>query len=142
MTRPAHIAENAAFLREEFPQARICFFGHSHEARIYAVRGDAVEEIAPDRVELDRGGLYFINPGSVDASRKSRHKLAECAILDTAEWSIEFLRVRYDAAASETKAAAFGYRIPPWANRLYNLRRRIGGVLRRGTRQEQPAKGA
>ena len=35
---------------------------------------------------------------------------------------VQFLRVRYDAAATEAKAAAFGYRISPLTNRLYTLR--------------------
>ena len=38
---------------------------------------------------------------------------------------IEFIRVPYDAAASECKAAAFGYRIPPWMDRAYSLRKRL-----------------
>jgi putative phosphoesterase len=106
MTTPAIIAQNAAWLREDFPGARFCFFGHSHEQKIY---------------EVD--GLTFINPGSVDASRKSREKLAECAIFDGE--SIEFLRVPYDAGATECKSAAFGYRIPPWVDRAYSWRRRL-----------------
>jgi hypothetical protein len=70
-------------------------------------------------------GAYFINPGSVDASRKREHKSAELAILDGTAWTVEFLRVSYDAAATEAKAAAFGYRITPWTDRLYTLRRKL-----------------
>src|SRR5438309_9003258 len=44
MTTPAHIRRNAALLREDFPTARVCFFGHSHEQRIYGVSGDEVRE--------------------------------------------------------------------------------------------------
>ena len=122
MTTRAVIAENAAWLREDFPQARVCFFGHSHEQKVYEVDGEA-REITADRLLLDPDKTYFINPGSVDASRKSRHKLAECAILDRD--LIEFVRVPYDAAATECKAAAFGYRIPPWVDRAYSLRKRL-----------------
>ena len=126
MVTPAHIAENAKFLAADFPRARVCFFGHSHEQRVYEVSGDAVSEIAPGgEISLDRDKTYFINPGSVDASRKRRHKLAECAIFDSAFGSVQFLSMRYDAAATEAKAAAFGYRIDPLTNRLYTLRRRI-----------------
>ena len=126
MTSPALIAQNAAWLREDFPDARICFFGHSHEQKIYEVDG---EEIRGDKVILDPKKRYFINPGSVDASRKSRHKFAECAILDGD--LLEFLRVPYDVAASECKAAAFGYRIPPWLDRAYSLRKRVSRLPQR-----------
>jgi predicted phosphodiesterase len=126
MTTPQHIGENAAWLREDFPDARLCFFGHSHEQRVYEVQGAEVRQLpAEGRLRLERDRLYFINPGSVDASRKQRHKLAECALFDSAERSIEFLSVPYDAAAAEAKAAVFGYRIQPWMDRLYAWRRRL-----------------
>jgi len=121
------IRANVPYLRADFPGARLCFFGHSHEPRIYAVNAkDEVREVDPGTpTYLVKDLVYFINPGSVDASRKRRHKLAECAILDTGEWTIDFIRVPYDAAATEIKAASFGYRIDPMTNRLYNLRRKI-----------------
>ena len=126
MVTPALIGENAAFLSADFPRARLCFFGHSHEQKVYEVAGDRVQEIAPDgTVQLRENGLYFVNPGSVDASRKRGRKLAECALFDTRRWTIEFLRVPYDSAATEAKAAVFGYRINLLTDGLYTLRRRL-----------------
>jgi len=126
MKTPQHIEQNAEYLRADFPGARLCLYGHSHEQKVHEIEGKEAREIpATGKVLMNRELLYFINPGSVDASRKRAHKLAECAVLDTLDWSVEFLRVRYDSAASEAKAAVFGYRIGPWTNRLYNLRRRI-----------------
>jgi predicted phosphodiesterase len=126
MVTPSLIRDNAALLRQDFPGARLCLFGHSHEQKIYRVRDDGVEEIPPARrVALDKEGQYFVNPGSVDASRKREEKLAECAILDTGAWTVEFLRAPYDAAATEAKAAVFGYRIPPWIERIDRLRRKF-----------------
>jgi hypothetical protein len=69
--------------------------------------------------------LYFVNAGSVDAQRKRSHKLAEFAVFDSSAWTVEFHRVRYDAAATEAKAAAGGYRITPLLDRLYTWRRRL-----------------
>jgi predicted phosphodiesterase len=124
MTTKALIAQNAAWLREDFPGARVCFFGHSHEQKVFEVDGDTVTDLPfNNTISLKPGKTYFINPGSVDASRKSRHKLAECAILDGD--TIEFLRARYDAGVTECKAAAFGYRIPPVVDRAYSLRKRL-----------------
>ena len=130
MSTPALIRQNAAFLRADFPGARLCFFGHSHEQKSYQVDGDEVAELPwSERVHLDKEKTCFVNPGSVDASRKSRHKLAECAVFDTLDWSVEFIRVPYDSAATEAKAVVFGYRIGPWTDRFYTLRKRIARRL-------------
>jgi len=126
MATPAHIAENARYLAEDFPGARLCFFGHSHQQKVFQVEGETVTEIPTHgQVLLGTQNTYFINPGSVDASRKSRHKLAECAVFDSDAATVEFLAVPYDCAATEAKAAAFGYRIPPLIERAYIWRRRL-----------------
>jgi predicted phosphodiesterase len=136
MKRPEHIRENADWLRHDFPGAKLCFFGHSHEQRVYAVEEEnVVRQLAfpEDKVFLEKQRLHFVNSGSVDAQRKSANRRAECAIFDTMEWSVEFLRVPYDVAATELKAAAFGYRIPPWTDRLYTLQGRVSRFLRKAS---------
>jgi predicted phosphodiesterase len=139
MVTPALIAQNAAFLRTDFPDARLCFFGHSHEQKVYAVQEKSVVEVSPvGRVQLEKSRVYFVNPGSVDAQRKSRHKLAEFAILDTVGWSVEFLRLPYDAAVTEAKAAAFGYRLTPVMDRYYSLRRKLAARTAQGGRRVRP----
>jgi predicted phosphodiesterase len=122
------VRQNAAHLRSDFPGARVCFYGHTHEQKVFEVHGEAVRELAPEgtlRLRADR--LYFINPGSVDASRKREHKFAECAVLssDSTAQAITFHRIGYDEAATERKAAGAGYRIGAWTERLYTLRRRL-----------------
>ena len=139
MVRPRHIAENAALLRSDFPGARVCFFGHSHEQKVYRVEDATVEEIEAPQVSLDGSGEYFVNPGSVDASRKHGPRLAECALYDSSRRTVEFLRLPYDSAAAETKAAVLGYRIDPLTDRLYTLKRRIiGRVSRARTALQRP----
>src|SRR5688572_32824495 len=125
MVTPALIRENSVLLEADFPGARVCFFGHSHEQKVYRVRGDDVREVAGERLPLHEDSVYFINPGSIDASRKRGRKFAECAIFDSARRIIELVRVPYDCAATEAKAAVFGYRIPPITDRFYTLKRRI-----------------
>ena len=119
------IAANAALLRADLPRARVCFFGHSHVQKVYEVDDSgSAHELAFDR-PLSRERLYFINMGSVDAQRKREEKLAEFAVLDTEAWTVQFHRVRYDAAATEAKAAVGGYRIPHFTDWFYTLRRRL-----------------
>jgi predicted phosphodiesterase len=126
MVSSAHIKENAEYLGADFPAARLCFFGHSHEQKVYEVHEGAVRDLtlAPS-VPLPQDRVHFINPGSVDASRKRGHKLAELAVLDTDASRVEFWRVPYDCAATEAKAAVFGYRINPWMDRIYTMQRRL-----------------
>jgi predicted phosphodiesterase len=128
MKTPQLVARNAELLRLDFPSARLCFFGHSHVQKVYEVDSAVVEASLSQRA-LERDKVYFINAGSVDAQRKQGPKLAECAVLDMDAWTIEFLAVPYEAAATEAKAAVGGYRIPPIVNRLYGWRRRLYGRL-------------
>jgi hypothetical protein len=72
---------------------------------------------------LDPGRAYRIDVGSVDAQRKT-HRFAECAIFDSDAWTAELLRLRYDAAATEAKAAVAGYRSLPATDVFYSLQRR------------------
>ncbi len=129
MTQARHVVENTRYLHADFPSARICFFGHTHEQRVFEVDGAAVRDLplAEGEVRLDPERTYFVNPGSVDASRKRAAKLAECAVFDSDTLVVRFHRVAYDAAATESKAVAQGYRIDRWRDRLYDVQRRIVG---------------
>jgi len=131
-------------LRADFPAARFCFFGHSHEQKVYQVDGEQVRDLAfaGPELRLDRKYLYFINPGSVDASRKATGRFAEFAILDTTAGSIELLRTRYDAASTEIKAGMGGYRIGPWTDRAYTLHRRAVSAARRLMAAASPLRAA
>ncbi len=130
MTAPRDLRQNAAFLAADFPSARLCFFGHSHARKVLAVEGDEIREVRADKVALRKDRLFFVNPGAVDAQRRREHRLAEFALFDSLEWTVELLRARYDAASTEAKAAVFGYRINGLAERAYALRR--GLSFRRG----------
>ncbi len=126
MTRAEHFEQNARFLAEDHPRARICFYGHTHEQRVVEIdAGKARDVPATGSVTLGRDRTYFVNPGSVDASRKRADKLAEFALFDSVALTLAFERVPYDAALTEAKAVAGGYRIERWRDRLYELQRRL-----------------
>lgn len=128
MTRPRHFLQNVDYLRRDFPGIRLCFFGHTHEQRICEIDGARASEVDIDSgMALREDREYFVNPGSVDASRKRDHKLAELAIFDSGALTLEFLRVAYDDETTEIKAEAEGYRIDRWRDRLYDVQRRILG---------------
>lgn len=123
-----HVGQNADYLRSDFPGLRICLFGHTHAQKVYEVDGDNVSELPlAGTVRLRADRVYFANPGSVDGARKCELKLAEFALFDSAALSLEFQRVAYDNSAAEARAVAEDYRIGPWTDRFYNLRRRFFG---------------
>jgi len=128
MTREKHFLQNVEYLRSDFPGRRICFFGHTHEQKVFEVDGDRVNVIeGSGTVHLDPRREYFVNPGSVDASRKRAYKLAEYAIFDSDASSVRFERTPYDDVSTEWKAAAGGFRIDRWRDRLYDVQRRLIG---------------
>jgi predicted phosphodiesterase len=129
MTQPKHVMENVGYLRRDFPGIGICFYGHTHEQKAFEITGSSVRECGVDDpvapLSLNPDGEYFINPGSVDASRKRESKLAECAVFDSGKLTVQFHRVAYDEAATEEKAEANGYRMDAWRERLYDIQRRL-----------------
>jgi predicted phosphodiesterase len=134
MTQRAHVLENLSYLREDFPGRRICFFGHTHEQRVFEVRGTDVREPLAGRSSAPRQPLafrlaadatYFVNPGSVDASRKRERKLAEYAIYDSGAKALEFHAASYDEASTESKARQEGFRLDRWRDRLYDVQRML-----------------
>ena len=125
------LPEQARSLVSDFPEARVCFFGQEREQKVYEVTDEAVRDATAPQVQLAGDSVSFVHPGSVDASRKRGPKLAECAIFDSRTMTVEFLRVPYDGAAVEAKAAVFGYRINGLTDRMYTLRRRTASAARR-----------
>ena len=128
MTQPKHFLENLAYLRQDFPGIRICFFGHTHEQRVSEVVGNEVRAIPPSVVDLCAQREYFVNPGSVDASRKHLAKCAEYMVFDSDALTLDFARVPYDDARTEARASAAGDRIQRWRDRLYDVQRRLIGA--------------
>jgi predicted phosphodiesterase len=116
---PSQIASTAALLDREYPGARVCFHGHTHEPAAWEVRaGEARPLAAAGTIELPAGATCFVNPGAVDSARKERPGRAECAVFDAEAGTVEFASVPYDHEAAERKARRQGYREPAWRARI------------------------
>ena len=97
-----------------------------------------------DGIVLTEGRLAFpggeLECGAVDGSRNPGRKLAECALFDSRSRASERLYVPYDCAATEAKAAVFGYRINALTGRWFALRRRTASAARHlGSRLQRVA---
>lgn len=132
------LRDNDRLVGQQHPNATVCFFGHTHRARLYrATASEVIELAARGEVTLPAapGTLYYVNPGALDAARKVEgERWAELALFDSARAVLTFCRLRYDHAASERKAKRAGYRRGPLAQGagwLRALPRRALGRARR-----------
>jgi predicted phosphodiesterase len=84
---------------------KFILFGHTHLPAVFSidpdmnVRGFAVREDA--NVRLEKNLRYLINPGSVGQPR-DRNPHASCMIVDTDKPSVQFFRVEYDVAKTQS----------------------------------------
>jgi len=96
---------NLRFLQKDYPEVRLCFFGHTHLPSL--IGGDLVmqELHETQSFRLDKLSTYLINPGGVGQPR-DRCPKASFASFDRAEWSLTIHRVEYDADAAREKILA------------------------------------
>jgi len=78
---------------------QICLFGHSHIPSIFSEHGPSHDLTYEGKHVLSTRSRHFVNPGSVGQPRDGDPR-ASFAILDTEEFSVEIVRVRYDVAAA------------------------------------------
>ena len=108
--------------------ARICAFGHTHQAGIFECHGDLVRQIDCDNAVLRDDACYLINPGTVGQPRSSDRR-ATYMLFDTARGYLLLRRVDYDFAAALAKTRRAGL-APP----LSFLPASIREPLKRGVR--------
>jgi predicted phosphodiesterase len=102
--------------------ARLCFFGHTHQAVVHRTDGRTTSRVphglAPARVELD-GAYYLVNPGSVGQPRDGDER-ASFAVFDDRAFTVEFRRVEFDRTTCLRKAEQAGLLAAPrrWPLRL------------------------
>ncbi|MDQ6884247.1 MAG: metallophosphoesterase family protein [Candidatus Dormibacteraeota bacterium] len=83
---------------------RWCFFGHTHLPRIFTEEGEQVPEPG-DWIPLPASAL--INPGSVGQPRDGNPH-ASFAVADLEAQAVQFYRVPYDVALTQSKIQAAG----------------------------------
>jgi predicted phosphodiesterase len=90
----------------------LCFFGHTHIPMAF-MRDSAVRGGSYDRLKIQRGKKYFINPGSVGQPRDHNPK-ASYAIYDSGEQTVEPRRLDYPRpGGSEGGVVAGAPKLPP-----------------------------
>jgi predicted phosphodiesterase len=101
-------SENLAVLKKEYPEVRVCFFGHTHVKTI-APSPDGMSP-GSHTLDLTSGGPYLVNPGSVgqprDGDTFASYILAEDGPDGGARITYRF--VEYDVEKAQTKIRATG----------------------------------
>jgi predicted phosphodiesterase len=104
--------------------ARICAFGHTHQAAVYEYRGErAVLRPEPD-VQLRPDAYYLINPGTVGEPR-SRDRRASYMVLDLEARTVALRHVEYDVYLPFVATREAGLAPPPGVATLANKLRRL-----------------
>jgi predicted phosphodiesterase len=86
----------------------ICFFGHTHVTKIYALpHGPRPKAIADAVFQFPRDGRSLVNPGSVGQPRGADPR-AHFAVLNPAELTVEFIKIEYDTAGAAKAILAAG----------------------------------
>lgn len=79
--------------------ARICAFGHTHQAGVHEFRRGRIATRPEDEVRLRDDAYYLINPGAVGEPRGADRR-ASYMVVDLAGRVVTVHRVAYDAAAT------------------------------------------
>ena len=102
------LAAAASFPYQNTP---LCFFGHTHIPMAF-MWDSVVTGGTYDRLTLQRGKKYFINPGSVGQPRDNNPK-ASYAIFDSGEQTVELRRLDYQKPSGSEGDVVAGAPKPP-----------------------------
>ncbi len=95
-------AENLEVLKSEYPNVRLCFFGHTHvKAVAPSPNGSAGAEV----LDLGPDGPYLVNPGSVGQPRDG-DTFASYVLVEGIEVTYRF--VEYDIEKAQAKIRSAG----------------------------------
>jgi predicted phosphodiesterase len=100
--------ENLAVLKAEYPDVRVCFFGHTH-VKTVAPSPDEPSPGSHDILDLTSDGPYLVNPGSVGQPRDGDTFASYVIAEDTPEGPrIVYRFVDYDVEKAQTRIRAAG----------------------------------
>jgi diadenosine tetraphosphatase ApaH/serine/threonine PP2A family protein phosphatase len=99
--------ENLAILEKEYPNVRVCFFGHTHVKTVVP----SPNGMSPGSRTLDLGsdGPYLVNPGSVGQPRDGDTFASYVLVENASEGPrITYRFVEYDVEKAQAKIRAAG----------------------------------
>lgn len=107
MLNAEDINRNMDSLVNDFPDIRVCFFGHTHVPMLIGTKA-VVTDLKETKVfKLDPNDRYMINPGSVGQPR-DKCPLSSFGIFDAKNWTMTFVRKPYDFRKAQEKIIESG----------------------------------
>ena len=98
--------ENLNVLRAEYPDVRVCFFGHTH-VKTVVPSPDGPSPDSHDVLDLASGGPYLVNPGSVGQPRDGDIFASYVLAENTQDGPrVAYRFVEYDVEKAQTKIRA------------------------------------
>lgn len=85
----------------------LCFIGHSHTARFFSMKDDAIDYNCEDLIMIKPEVKYIVDVGSIGQPRDGNPNAAFC-IFDIDKSIIEIRRVKYDIEAAKNKILEVG----------------------------------
>ena len=99
--------ENLALLEAEYPEVRVCFFGHTH-VKAVAPSPDGPSPSSP-ALDLTSDGPYLVNPGSVGQPRDGDTFASYILAENTPDGpQVTYRLVEYDVEEAQAKIRAAG----------------------------------
>jgi diadenosine tetraphosphatase ApaH/serine/threonine PP2A family protein phosphatase len=98
--------ENLDVLEEEYPDVRVCFFGHTHVKAVAPSPNGPSSEF----LDLTSGGPYLVNPGSVGQPRDGDTFASYVLVEDAPDGGsrVAYRFVEYDVEKAQDKIRAAG----------------------------------
>ena len=114
-------AQNLQYLKKNFKNITICFFGHTHVKAFYSLTGESgIVSNSSEGIVLSGDGTFLINPGSVGQPR-DRDPRGFFIIFDTEKRLVRYEPVAYDIEKTSLKVINAG--LPKFlAERLFEGR--------------------
>jgi diadenosine tetraphosphatase ApaH/serine/threonine PP2A family protein phosphatase len=98
--------ENLVILKAEYPDVRVCFFGHTH-VKAVTPSPDGPSAGSFDTLDLGSGGPYLVNPGSVGQPRDGDTFASYVLVEDVQDGPLVTYRfVEYDVEKAQAKIRA------------------------------------
>jgi predicted phosphodiesterase len=100
--------KNLDVLEKEYPNVRVCFFGHTHVKAVAPSPDGASTD--PRSLDLTSGGPYLVNPGSIGQPRDGDTFASYVLVEDAPEGGahIAYRFVEYDVEKAQAKIRAAG----------------------------------
>jgi diadenosine tetraphosphatase ApaH/serine/threonine PP2A family protein phosphatase len=100
--------ENLAILKADYPEIRVCFFGHTH-VKTVAPSPDGPSSGSHDTLDLGSDGPYLVNPGSVGQPRDGDTFASYVLVEDVQDGPLVTYRfVEYDVEKAQAKIRTAG----------------------------------